>query len=326
MKISKGKKKTAIRWVIYGTEGIGKSTLVSHFPDPLYIDTEEGTLQLDVQRFDGIDTWEDVTDAIDYVLENPDVCKTLVLDTADRAETMLVQDMLAKDRKASIEAYGYGKGYTMLQERFQKELLNRLDKVIAKGIQVVVIAHSKQRTVNPPDDNPYDHYELKCSKNVSPILKEWADCLLFLNYQFIVTIDDNASKGKAKGEGKRVMYCTHMPQWDAKNRFGLPDELPMDYKYLKPIVEGSVSKKKERKNLDINAPNKGIVDDDNPVEMTAWEVIQQRLKEADVPESRLIELLKKKGYGDNPEEYSETMLQSVLDSIDQTIKYLKKEK
>lgn len=324
MKISKGKKKTAVRWVIYGTEGIGKSTLVSHFPDPLYIDTEAGTLQLDVNRFDEINTWTDVTDAIDYVIKNPDVCETLVLDTADRAEQMLIQDMLETDQKSSIEDYGYGKGYTKLQERFQKELLNRLDKLIAKGKQIVVIAHSKQRTVNPPDENPYDHYELKLSKNVSPLLKEWADCLLFLNYQFVVTTEKNASKGKAQGAGRRVMYCNHMPQFDAKNRFGLPDEVPMEYKSIQKIVEGSIPKKEERTVLDVNTKHEGIVDDDNPIEKTKLEVIREKLKEAGVPEEDFIALMKKKKYGEDPEAWSETVLQSVLDNIDATIKVIKK--
>lgn len=324
MKISKGKKKTAVRWVIYGTEGIGKSTLVSHFPDPLYIDTESGTLQLDVKRVDEINTWKDITDTIDDVIADTSVCQTLVVDTADRAEQMLIQDMLEKDNKASIEDYGYGKGYTKLQERFQKELLNRLDKLIGQGIQVVVIAHSRQRTVNPPDGNPYDHYELKCSKNVSPILKEWADCLLFLNYQFLVTTEQGASKGKAQGSGRRVMYCTHMPQWDAKNRFGLPDEVPMEYESIRKIVEGSVQKKPESTELDINAPNNGIVDGDNPVEITKWQLIQQKLKEAGVSEESFIKLMEKKKYGSDPDQWSETVLKDVLGSIDKTIAYLKK--
>ena len=94
MKISKGKKKQAVRVVLYGTEGIGKTTLAAHFPKPLFIDVEQGSYQIDVERFDGITTWADVLAAIGYVEQNPDSCKTLVLDTADKAEQMLVEQIL----------------------------------------------------------------------------------------------------------------------------------------------------------------------------------------------------------------------------------------
>lgn len=324
MKISKGIKKNAIRFVIYGLEGIGKTTFASKFPDPLFIDTEGSTRWIDVARVDGINCWADICAAIDEVIAVPSVCKTLVVDTADGAEHMLAMDMLRRDDKKSIEDYGYGKGYTILQERFQKELLNRLDKVIAKGIHVIITAHSRQRTVNPPDGNPYDHYELKCSKNVSPILKEWADCLFFMNYSFVV-MTDSTGKGKAQGKGERVIYTTHMPQYDAKNRFGLPDELPMKYESIKSIVEGNTAKNPERTHLAVNAPNKGIVDDQDPVETTGWARIQQLLKQADVPEEKLIAVMEKKGYGSDPDQYSETVINSILNSIDATIKVLKGE-
>ena len=64
------------------------------------------------------------------------------------------------------------------------------------------------------------------------MLKEWCDMLLFLNYKtIVVNVDGNgAAKGKNKAQGgQRVMYTTHTPSWDAKNRHGLPEELPMDY-------------------------------------------------------------------------------------------------
>ena len=42
--------------------------------------------------------------------------------------------------------------------------------------------------------------------------------------------------------GQRVMYTTHNPCWDAKNRYGLPDELPMDYEPLREVIERPVAK------------------------------------------------------------------------------------
>ena len=87
--ITKGKVKTAIRLCLYGAEGIGKSTFASKFPDPLFIDVEGGTKQLDVARFPQPETWLQLLAMIDAVIEEPDICRTLVIDTVDRAEALL---------------------------------------------------------------------------------------------------------------------------------------------------------------------------------------------------------------------------------------------
>src|SRR5690625_3601300 len=59
--------------------------------------------------------------------------------------------------------------------------------------------------------------------------------VLFLNYKtYSVATDQSGKKFKAQG-GERVMYTTHHPAWDAKNRYGLPDELPLDYSHIAHI-------------------------------------------------------------------------------------------
>jgi hypothetical protein len=61
------------------------------------------------------------------------------------------------------------------------------------------------------------------------MVKEWADMVLFANYKtYAVSVDKDGKKFKAQG-GERVMYTTHSPCWDAKNRFDLAPELPFDY-------------------------------------------------------------------------------------------------
>lgn len=42
LNITKGRIDRAVKTVIYGSEGIGKSTFASHYPDPVFIDTEGG--------------------------------------------------------------------------------------------------------------------------------------------------------------------------------------------------------------------------------------------------------------------------------------------
>lgn len=230
LKISQGKTGRAQKVAIYGSEGVGKSSFAAAFPDPLFIDTEGGTWHLDVRRIDRPQSWDELLSIVNEVAADPDVCKTLVLDTADWAEALCVVHVCQKYRQSSIEAFGYGKGYVYLAEEFGR-LLAALDAVIASGRHVVVTAHAKMRKFEQPDEQgAYDRWEMKLSKQVAPLLKEWCDMLLFINYKTYVVVTDTNSK-KAQG-GKRVIYTSHHPCWDAKNRHGLPEEMDLDFQNI----------------------------------------------------------------------------------------------
>lgn len=236
LNIITGKIARPVKTVIYGTEGVGKSTLASKFPEPLFLDVEGGTSQLDIRRVEVNSTWEDLLSTVTEVVRNPEICRTLVLDTADAAESLCVSYILRKYNQKSIESFGYGKGYTMLGEEWS-QLMTILDSCIEKGINVTLIAHARQRKVELPDQaGAFDHWEMKVSKQVAPLLKEWADLLLFLNYKtYVVTTDSNSKKATG---GKRVMYTSHSPVYDAKNRYGLPEELDLSFSGIAQIFEG----------------------------------------------------------------------------------------
>lgn len=236
MNITKGKIKSPLKVVIYGTEGIGKSTFASRFPSPLFIDTEDSTKNLDVARFDKPTSWSMLMQQIKYTKDNPDICKTLVIDTADWAEQLEIEDLCARKKWSGIEDAGYGRGYQYSAEEFGK-MLNALNEVIAVGINVVVTAHACLRKVELPEEmGSFDHWEMKTSKKVAPMLREWADMVLFANYETIVVTTDS-KKNKAQGS-RRVMYTEHHACWDAKNRAGLAPKLPFDYNEIAAVIEG----------------------------------------------------------------------------------------
>lgn len=237
MEITRGKLAAQQRVVIYGPEGIGKTSLAARFPGAVFIDTEGSTRNFDVARYPDPNSWEGLLQTVRYAMEYPQNQQTLVIDTADWAEKLCVQAVCDRAQKTGIEDFGYGKGYVYLKEEFSK-LLTYLDGVIAAGIHVVVTAHAALRKVEQPDEmGSYDHWELKLTKFVGPMLKEWADLVLFCNYKTIVVQDEN-KKNKAQG-GRRVMYTAHHPCWDAKNRHNLPPELPMEWEAISPAILGA---------------------------------------------------------------------------------------
>lgn len=247
MNITKGKINKPVRVVIYGPEGIGKSTFASQFPEPLFIDTEGSTNQLDVARMDTPTSWTMLIEQIKWVCKNPNVCKTLIIDTVDWAERYCIEHVCAKHNKTGIEEFGYGNGYVYVAEEFGR-FLNLLNDVIDAGINIVLTAHAQIRKFEQPEEfGGYDHWELKLGKKTSsqtsPLVKEWADMLLFANYKIVsVAVDDDGKKRKAQG-GKRIMYTTHHPCWDAKNRFGLKEEIPFDFDSISHIFTNKENQK-----------------------------------------------------------------------------------
>lgn len=227
--------------VLYGPEGIGKSTFAAQLPQPLFIDTEGGTRHLDVQRFaERPSSWTLLLEQVKYVQSHPEVCRTLVIDTADWAEALCVRHICDKAQLGGLEDFGYGKGYVYLQEEFARLLQLLTDLAEGRGVNVLLTAHAAMRKFEQPQEmGAYDRWELKLSKKVAPLVKEWADLLLFANYEVITLTDTNKHK-KATG-GERVMFATHHPCWDAKNRHGLPDKLPFNYAAVAQIFTGAVA-------------------------------------------------------------------------------------
>ena len=141
----------------------------------------------------------------------------------------------------SIEDAGYGKGYTYVTERFGK-LLNLLSEVCERGCNVVVTAHAIISKFEQPDEmGAYDRWGLKLidGKKASARgdAQGGADAVLFANYKTIViTTSKDGKVGKAQGGKNRMLYCSHAATWDAKNRWGLPDEIPMEYQQLAQFI------------------------------------------------------------------------------------------
>ena len=240
--------------VLYGVEGVGKTTLAAQFPDPLFIDTEGGTEGYDVARTQAPQSWTALKDLVRAVAaERP--CGTLVLDTADWAERLLCAELCAKNKWQSMEALNYGKCWQYALEEFGR-LLDLLTDVRDAGMNVVVTAHATVSKFDQPDEAAsYDRWTMKMYKRDAGLLKEWADALLFVNYKTVVEMvgEGFSAKGKARG-AKRTIFTTHHAAWDAKNRWGLPDEVPLGYEAIAPHVPSPMAPAQQPQQAPAAAP------------------------------------------------------------------------
>lgn len=229
--ITRGAQAKPVRAVCYGIEGVGKTTFAAQWPNAVFIDVEDGSGHYDVARMPRPGTWLELLAEVEAASLMAEV-GTLVVDTLDAAESLCIKHLLTKHKADGIEsiAGGYGKGYTYLSEEFQK-LLASLDKCIAKGKNVLCIAHAQIKKFEQPDEmGAYDRWELKLQKKCNPLVKEWCDLLLFANFKVeLMKSDQDKKKVKAAGGKRRVMYAAHTAAYDAKNRLGLPDEMPFEF-------------------------------------------------------------------------------------------------
>ena len=251
--IKKGPTTRPPKIMLIGVEGVGKSTAGANMPNPVFMCSESGLVGPqfnDVPNFTP-KSWKEALEFIDALATDPGDFKTLVVDTLDWLEPMLYDYVVAAAKKPDIkhiEDFGYGKGYVLAQNE-ARQLIARLDKVNAAGMNVLLLSHSQLKTVKNPTGEDYDHFESKINAKVGGIFKEWADAVLFAHFEVFTRKD--GLKAKAYGGDTRVVETTHSAAWDAKNRFGLPEQMPLDMgSILEAITHGAGDEQKLVKEIE----------------------------------------------------------------------------
>lgn len=230
--LSSIKKSTGIkapRVMIYGPHGLGKTTFGAGAPNPIFICTEDGLGRLEVDHFPLATSYNEVIDAIGALYNEDHNFNTVVIDSLDWLDSLVWQDI---ESKHDAKDLAYGKGAVIAAD-YWRQILEGLSALRdQKGMAVVLIAHSEIKRFDSPEVEPYDRYQPKLQARSSALIQEWSDAVLFTNFKTIVKKDDvgfNKSVSRGVTTGERLMYTTEKPAYLAKNRYSLPDSLPLSW-------------------------------------------------------------------------------------------------
>lgn len=219
----------APRVLIYGSHGLGKTTFGAGAPSPIFILTEDGLGSIKSEHFPLATAFQDVLDAISSLYSEEHKFQTVVLDSLDWLDNLIWLDINAKHDQKDL---AYGKG-AMIAAEYWRNVLEGLNALRdSKNMAVILIAHSEIKRFDSPEVEPYDRYQPKLQARSSALVQEWCDAVLFANFKTIVKKDDvgfNKTVSRGITTGERLIYTTEKPAYLAKNRFGLPESIPLEW-------------------------------------------------------------------------------------------------
>lgn len=243
--IARGTRMKAPKVVLYGTAGVGKSHFAACAPNPIFLCTEEGLGALDVARIEPTEgdpvlrSWDEVMQSLSMLLTEEHDFKTVVIDSLDFLEPLLWEHTARKHDKEDIEAFGFGKGYMHAVEE-ARPFLDALDRLRnERGMAIILICHDEVVRHESPDHEAFDRYQLRLQKRLAHKVRDWSDCLLFANYRTHVVKDSgkfNSERARAVGKGERILHTEERPAFWAKNRYGLPPELPLSWEAFQSAI------------------------------------------------------------------------------------------
>lgn len=247
----KGLQASPLRTLIYGPEGVGKSTFLMGAPEPFFLGTEDGLGHLGPARLEP-KTWPEALGVIRELGTTSHGYRTLAIDTLDWLEFKITQYVCERDNgvcrsgknkpletivdgKPDLNAYPYGEGYKMLLAEW-RVFVFECDRLRAKGIHIVMASHLGTSKVRMQDDDDYKEDGPNISGLGQKLLIEWADDVMMAAYERH-DLNPEAVGPAAQGgwgkqrkvvtDGSRWLHTTKLGAHKAKNRWRLPERIPL---------------------------------------------------------------------------------------------------
>lgn len=226
--------------VLYGGAGIGKTSFAASMNKPIFLLTEDGMGKIQCDHFPVSKDYDSFIENLNSLLEEDHEYATLCVDSLDWLEPLVWEKVCNIHGKKSIEEFGYGRGYVEALKQWREyiDVLNRLRD--EKKMTIIQIAHSQIKRFESPEIEAYDRYELKLHRKASDLILEHSDACFFANYKFgSVKIKGKGGQTTSKAiQGERMLYTEAKPAFLAKNRYGLPEEMPFDWQEIRSAIIG----------------------------------------------------------------------------------------
>ncbi len=218
---------------IYGVPGVGKTLLAASAPAPVFIQTEDGFGSIEGDSFGILQSYNEVMESIGVLYGEKHDFRTVVIDSLDHLEPMVWRQTAVDNGWKDIETPGWGKGFAAAVDVWRGVLDGLAALRDERNMTVIMLAHSMVKRFSSPESDPYDRYKIKLNDAAAALVTEKADAVLFANYRTSVIPTSASTKDKklvrGVGAGDRVLHTTERPAWTAKNRFSMPDTLPMEW-------------------------------------------------------------------------------------------------
>jgi hypothetical protein len=225
--------------VCYGPQNTRKTgSFVS--PKTLFVDLERGTDQYAVDRIH-IDTYEQFIRTLDLIIHEKSTYEIIVVDPIEIAEKLLIGQTCKQLKIDGLAGMPHGAAWNYLRENFDREFLSRFDEIRRTGRHMVVVGHAQVRTVTLPGlAEAYDKWELRIDKQNAATLIEWADHVLFFDWD-IRTAKNRDGVVRVLGGREPIIQLLPGPGWIAKNRVGLTEPLKTGFANLAPLFQSSAT-------------------------------------------------------------------------------------
>ena len=222
---------------VFGEGGVGKTSLLSLFPNPVLIRTEDGSQAIagkSVYMFEQAYSRADIVEQLTLLLTEDHKLKTVGIDSITKMHLLFEQEVLASDKTAkSINTAlgGYGAGNKAIAKMHAeiRHLCGLLNTV--KGMTVVFIAHAEMATVDLPDAPSYSRYSIRLQEKSMPYYTDDVDLVGLIRLKTFTTKDDD-KRVQAVSTNDRIISCHASANSIAKNRFGITEDIPYNVEHI----------------------------------------------------------------------------------------------
>lgn len=227
------------RLILWGVAGVGKTTFAAHAPNPIVLCAEQGAEEMDVARTPLLETWEQLGDVLAVLREPEHEYKTLVVDSTTSLERLLHEYLCRTNGWRSMDELAFGKCHDAAIKEW-RALIQSMDFLRrSRQMNIILIGHSSTKPFKNPEGEDFDRYELCLNKKAAEELTNWCDAILFARYELFTA--ENKKRIRGVSTGARIIHTQWNAAFTAKNRYSLPETLPLVYEEFAKAMDGAYS-------------------------------------------------------------------------------------